>query len=58
MNFIPDGIISKFLDLIGVECTSITSQYIAFVTCGSLFALLSIALMVLLFRFLVFIRKG
>lgn len=58
MNFIPDGLISRFLDILGIECTSITSQYIAFVTCGSIFALLSISLMVLLFRFLVFLRKG
>lgn len=58
MNFIPDGFIDKVLDLLGVECTSITSQYLAFVVTGTVFALLGISLMVLLFRFLVYIRKG
>lgn len=58
MNIIPDGFVSRVLDFLGVECTTITSQYIAFVSVSSLFALLSLSLMVLVFRFLVFLRKG
>lgn len=58
MNIIPDGLVSRVLDFLGVECTTITSQYIAFVSVSSLFALLSLSLMVLVFRFLVFLRKG
>lgn len=58
MNFIVDGFLARFCTLIGIEITSATGMYIAF-TCGAfIFAIIVISFMVLLFRFLCYIRRG
>lgn len=58
MSFQSNGLIQKFLDLLGVQVETASGQYIAFMAGSAILALTIIALMLLLFRFLVFIRKG
>lgn len=58
MSFTSDGIIQSFLDLLGVTVETSSGQYIAFTVCAAILALTIIALMLLIFRFLVYIRKG
>lgn len=57
INIIPNGFIARFLEVIGFQPTSLTSQYFAYTLCGTFFVALSIALLVLLFKFLVYISK-
>lgn len=58
MSFTSDGIVQTLLDLLGVTIETSTGQYIAFMISSAILAITIIALMLLLFRFLVFIRKG
>lgn len=58
MSFTTDGLIYKFIDLLGVTLETSTGQYIAFVVCAVIFAICIVSFMLLLFRLLVFIRKG
>lgn len=58
MSFTENGIIQQFLNLIGVVPETATAQYIAYMVCSAIFAICIVAFMSLLFRFLVFLRKG
>lgn len=58
MSFSSEGLIQTFLDLLGVTVETASGQYIAFTVSAAILALVIVALMLLLFRFLVFIRKG
>lgn len=58
MNFTPDGLIHKFLDLLGVSVTTSTGQYIVFIISSAVIAVSIVSLMLLIFKFLVYLRKG
>lgn len=58
MSFTTEGLVQTLLDLLGVTVETSTGQYIAFMVSSAILAISIIALMLLLFRFLVFIRKG
>lgn len=58
MSFTENGIIQEFLNLIGAVPETATAQYIVYMVCSALFAICIVAFMSLLFRFLVFLRKG
>lgn len=58
MNFTPDGLIQKFLDLLGVSVTTSTGQYIVFIISAAVIAVSIVCLMLLIFKFLVYLRKG
>lgn len=58
MIFSADGIIQKFLDLLGVTVTTSTGQYIVFVIASAFCAVCVVSLMLLIFKFLVYLRKG
>lgn len=58
MSIVIDGFLSRFLDLLGVTITSASGSYIAFICGAFIFAIIVISFLVLLFRFLVFLRKG
>lgn len=58
MIFSADGIIQKFLDLLGVTVTTSTGQYIVFVISSAFCAVCVVSLMLLFFKFLVYLRKG
>lgn len=58
MTFNPDGIIQQFLDILGVTVETASGQYIAFMVSAAILALVIVSLLLLLFRFLVYIRKG
>lgn len=58
MSFTDNGIISQFLDLIGAVPETATAQYICYMVCSAIFAICIVAFMSLLFKFLVFLRKG
>lgn len=58
MTFLSDGLVQRFLDLLGVSVSSSTGQYIAFIITAAVAAVCVVSLMLLIFRFLVFLRKG
>lgn len=58
MTFLPTGIIQQFLDLLGATPTTLTGQYIVFVTMASCFVLCIVAFLTFIFKLLVYIRKG
>lgn len=58
MSFSNNGIIQQFLNLLGVVPETATGQYIAYMVSAAVFAICIVAFMSLLFRFLVFLRKG
>lgn len=58
MSFSSDGIIQQFLDILGVTVDTASGQYIAFTVSAAILALVIVSLLLLLFRFLVYIRKG
>lgn len=58
MNILPDGLIQQFLDILGIQITTATGHYVAFLATSSLAAVALISLMVLIFRFLVYLRRG
>lgn len=58
MIFTADGLIQRFLDLLGVSIQTSTGYYIAFVIVSAIVATSLVSLMLLIFRFLVYLRKG
>lgn len=58
MIFTDDGIIAQFLSILGVQITSYDGYYIAFVVSSALAACIIVSFLVLLFKFLCFIRRG
>lgn len=58
MTFTADGIIQTFLDLLGVTVDTASGQYIAFIVSSSVFGICIVAFLLLLFKFLVYLRKG
>ena len=58
MNITDTGLIKQFLDILGIEITTATGNYVAFMASAALLAVALIALMVLLFKLLVYIRRG
>lgn len=58
MNITDSGLIKQFLDILGIEITTATGNYVAFMASSALLAVALIALMVLLFKLLVYIRRG
>lgn len=58
MTFTSDGLIQQFLDVLGVQLLTASGHSIAFLAVSALFALCITSFMVLLFKFLVYIRKG
>lgn len=58
MNITSSGLIQQLLDILGVEITTATGHYVAFLLTGCLTAVALISLMVLIFKFLVYLRRG
>lgn len=58
MSITPDGLIQQFLDILGIELTTATGNYVAFIITASLLAVALISLMILIFKFLVYLRRG
>lgn len=58
MTFIQDGLIQQFLNLLGVNINNATGYYIAFIIASAVFAVITVCLALLIFRFLVYLRKG
>lgn len=57
MTIVDSGLVQQFLDLLGVELTTATGHYVAFLAVSSLAVVALVSLLVLLFRFLVYIRN-
>lgn len=58
MTFVPDGLVQRFLDILGVSVNTSTGQYIVFTIASAIIAVTIVCLMLLIFRFLVYLRKG
>ena len=58
MTITPDGLIQQFLDILGIQLTTATGNYVAFIITASLSAVSLISLMILIFKFLVYLRRG
>lgn len=58
MTFTSNGLVQRFLDLLGVTVTSSTGQYIAFMIASAVVAVAIVCLMLLIFRLLIYLRKG
>lgn len=58
MSITPDGLIQQFLDILGIELTTATGNYVAFIITASLSAVALISLMILIFKFLVYLKRG
>lgn len=58
MIFTDTGIIAQFLSVLGVTVTTFDGYYVAFVVASAVVACVVISFMVLLFKFLCYIRKG
>lgn len=58
MTFVSDGLIQRFLDLLGVSIQTETGFFIAFIIVSAIVAIALVSLMLLIFKFLVYLRKG
>lgn len=58
MNITEGGLIQQFLDILGIELTTATGNYVAFIITSCLSAVALISLMILIFKFLVYLRRG
>lgn len=58
MSIVQGGLIQQFLDILGVNITTATGNYVAFIITSCLTAVALISLMILVFKFLVYLRKG
>lgn len=58
MTITPDGLIQQLLDILGIELTTATGNYVAFIITACLSAVALISLMILIFKFLVYLRRG
>lgn len=58
MSITSDGLIQQFLDILGIELTTASGNYVAFIITASLSAVALISLMILIFKFLVYLRRG
>lgn len=58
MTFVSDGLVQRFLDILGVSVNTATGQYIVFIITSAIVAITIVSLMLLLFKFLVYLRKG
>lgn len=57
MTLVDSGLVKQFLDLIGIQVTTASGGYIAFLVCSILIALIVITFSMFLFKFLVYIRR-
>lgn len=55
---LTDGLIQQFLDLLGVQINTATGNYVAFLAGAALLCVAVVSFMVLLFKFLCYIRRG
>lgn len=58
MTFTSNGLIQRFLDILGVTVDSATGEYIVFIISAAVVSVCIVCLMLLIFRFLVYLRKG
>lgn len=58
MTFVSDGLVQRFLDILGVSVNTATGQYIVFIITSAIVAITIVSLMLLFFKFLVYLRKG
>lgn len=56
MTFVNNGLLNNFLDLIGVQINSPDAQYIAFIVLACVFGAITISFLVLIFKFLCYLR--
>ena len=57
MTLIESGLVKQFLDLIGIEITTASGGYIAFLVVSILIGLIVITFAMFLFKFLVYVRR-
>lgn len=58
MTLLDSGLIHDFLNLIGIQITTTTGTMVAFIVCASLLCVCIVSCLVLLFKFLVYLRRG
>lgn len=58
MKLLDSGLIHDFLQLIGIELVTSTGTMVAFLVCAALLCVCIVSIMVLLFKFLVYLRRG
>ena len=57
MTLVDSGLVKQFLDLIGIEITTASGGYIAFLVVSILIGLIVITFAMFLFKFLVYVRR-
>lgn len=58
MRLLDTGLIYDFLSLLGIELVTSTGTMLAFVACAALLCVCIISTLVLIFKFLVYLRRG
>lgn len=58
MKLLNTGLIYEFLSLLGIEIVTSTGTMLAFVACAALLCVCIISTLVLIFKFLVYLRRG
>lgn len=58
MRLLDVGLIQDFLSLIGIEVVTSTGAFVAFLVCASLLCVCVVSCIVLLFKFLCYLRRG
>lgn len=58
MRLLDSGLIHEFLSLLGIEIVTASGTMLAFVVCAALLSVCVISLLVLIFKFLVYLRRG
>lgn len=57
MTLVDSGLVQQFLDLIGIQITTASGGYIAFLVVSILIGLIVITFSMFLFKFLVYVRR-
>lgn len=58
MTFIENGLVQRFLDLLGIDIITATGGYIAVSLVSCILAISIVSLMLLIFRLIVYLKKG
>lgn len=57
MTLVDSGLVKQFLDMIGIQITTASGGYIAFLVVSILIGLIVITFSMFLFKFLVYVRR-
>ena len=58
MRLLDSGLIHDFLDLLGIEILTQSGAMVAFIICGALLSIAICSCLLLIFKFLVYLRRG